>query len=125
MVRLIGPSLVSVPVRAVRDLDGEQWVLDNKTLPGVTVVESPLASAISVQGHGVVTLRVDPGVETLLSPVNPPWTIGSATSELEELAEVSFQESVRLSRVKARTAGVAGLVRSSERELFLSVKLSS
>ena len=115
----VGPSLVGAPVRAASELDPTRWILDAGFTPGVAVIESPLSSAFSAQGHGVATLRVDPGVEFLLTPYNPPWRLGDATDEHEKPAAISVEEGVRLSRARARFAGSAGIVRGEGQELFL------
>ena len=83
-----------------------------------------MSAVFSSQGHGAVTVRVDPGVEFLLSPFNVPWKLGQATSEHERLAAISCEEGARISRAIARSAGKVGVVRGEGQELFLSVKLS-
>ena len=105
------------------------WFRDGG-VPGVTVVETPIADAFDFSGDskivvGLVSIAIDPGVEFYLDTTRAPWIIGYGTDDLEDRAEVCRAEAIRIARQNAvDSSEKAGIIQGAKGQRILSVRVS-
>ena len=124
-VELAGPAVANTPVKNVGGNHPDAWVFPDSDY-GVKVVEGPVSVFCPrPDGVGALTVTVEPGVEVLVGPDEPVWTVGLAGNVERELAARAEHAGVLQARLEAaRSAEPAGWYSAGKREKVLSIRLA-
>ena len=122
---VVGPRIAQILCWKFRFPDKEDlWVLDGMW-PGVAVVTGPVSMFEKPAGQVMLTVRVDPGVRLVLTPLSFPWTVGTPTSDQRAAAKRLQADGALHARDKARRATESyGWIRDECGERALSVRLN-